>query len=347
MAIRVLIVDDSATARRAIAACLVQAGDIEVVGAAEDAAAARRMIDEVRPQVMTLDVHMPDLDGLSFLREVMGERPMPVVMVSSATREGSREAMRALELGAAEVVAKPTTADRVGFGDRLATAVRSAAAVRPRRQLQAAGPARSEPWAGGADDCVLAIGASTGGPDAVRYVLERLPAEAPATVIVQHLPFPFTTAFAERLDSCSAMSVGEASVGERLTRGRALVAPAGRHLVVARATGGPVARLDDGDPVHFQRPSVDVTFRSVAEVFGPRAVGVLLTGMGRDGADGLLAMRRAGARTIAQDEPSCVVYGMPRAAAEIGAAEEIAALDDMPRRILAALSGLRSRSQMP
>lgn len=345
MPIRVLVVDDSAVVRKALSEGLSRYPDIEVVGTAIDPYIARDKIVALRPDVLTLDVEMPRMDGLSFLERLMQHYPIPVVVVSSHTPKHSEAAMRALALGAVDVVPKPGPQASVPDVERhLVSAVRAAARAKLRRRpvpsastapLPQVDPSR-------AAGRLIAIGASTGGTGAIEEILRRFPANAPATVIAQHMPSGFTASFARRLDEQCAITVREARDGERLTPGVALVAPGDFHLVVQQNGAHWIARVRPGPLVHHQRPSVDVLFHSVAKAAGREAVGVLLTGMGEDGARGLLAMRAAGGRTLAQDEESCVVFGMPRAAIESGAAEEVASLSVMGNAILAAVSAGRS-----
>jgi len=337
--IRVLVVDDSAVVREVLSAELGKAPDIEVVGTATDPYVARDKIVALHPDVITLDIEMPRMDGLTFLGKLMEHHPLPVVVVSSLTPQGSDMAIRALELGAVEVVSKPGSAYSVAEISRsLVGAIRAAAQARPARRVETT----AKPLTGPSPSTlrttskILAIGASTGGTEAIREVLTRLPATAPPTLIVQHMPEHFTSAFARRLDEQCAMEVHEATDGEPLVPGRALLAPGNRHLLLGRSGARYFARVKDGPPVHHQRPSVDVLFHSVARYAGANAVGVILTGMGADGAKGMLAMRQAGARTFAQDERTCVVFGMPKEALRLGAAELAAPLCDLPRLILEA-----------
>ena len=350
--IRVLVVDDSALVRRVLSEELGRQPDIEVVGTATDPYAARDKIVRLRPDVLTLDVEMPRMDGLSFLAKLMKHYPMPVVVVSSLTPRDSDNAVRALALGAADVVAKPgsslSTPDMAG---ELARAIRHAASVRVqalRTRVGTGTPAHAGvAGATGAPSRgtvrlhtthkVLAIGASTGGTQAIERVLRALPADAPGTVIVQHMPEHFTAAFAKRLDALCAMNVREARDQDAVVPGVALIAPGDRHMLLQASGARYLVRVKDGPPVHHQRPAVDVLFQSVARSAGPNAVGVVLTGMGADGAKGLLAMREAGARTFAQDEASCVVFGMPREAIRLGGAEEVVPLDAVAPTVLEAL----------
>lgn len=347
--IRVLIVDDSAVVRKILADQLQRARDIEVVGTAPDPYVARDRIIQLKPDVVTLDVEMPRMDGLTFLAKLMKYNPLPVIVVSSLTLAGSEAALRALELGAVDVISKPGGAYSVGdVADQLIHRIRAAASARLRQPTSGirtpttmAGDAMSHIRTTGK---ILAIGASTGGTEAIRAVLQVLPATIPATVIVQHMPEKFTTAFAQRLNSLCAMEVREAKGGEILQPGLALVAPGNHHLLIVRNGTQYVAQIKDGPQVHHQRPAVDVLFDSVAKYAGANAVGVLLTGMGADGARGLLAMREAGARTIAQDEATSVVYGMPKAAAQMGAACSILPLGHVPHGILDAFRASAAKS---
>jgi len=346
--IRVLIVDDSALVRRILSEELGKHPDIEVVGTAVDPYVAREKIVRLRPDVLTLDVEMPRMDGLSFLAKLMRHYPIPTVVVSSLTPRHSEAAVRALALGAVDVVAKPTSSfSASGIGDELARAVRAASYARVAAHVAAPAAPAAAPAIEVAPlrvlettHKVLAIGASTGGTVAIERVLRGLPADAPGTVIVQHMPEHFTGPFAARLNGLCAMDVREARDGDMVVPGLALVAPGGRHMVLQRSGARHVARIKDGPPVHHQRPAVDVLFQSVARGAGRNAVGVLLTGMGADGAKGLLAMREAGAHTIAQDEHTCVVFGMPKEAIKLGAAAEILPLPDVAAAILRSVSRL-------
>ncbi len=339
--IRVLIVDDSAVVRRVLTEELSSAPDIEVVGTATDPYVARDRILALKPDVLTLDIEMPRMDGLTFLGKLMQHQPMPVIVVSSITPEGSAAAVQALQLGAVDVVAKPGGAFTVAeICESLVRRIRVAAraTVQVRQPTQGSIRLALKAPALRTTDRVLAIGASTGGTQAIRTVLTALPQTTPGTVVVQHMPEHFTAVFAERLNDQCAMEVREARDGDRITTGVALVAPGNRHMVVRRSGARYVAHLKDGPPVHYQRPSVDVLFHSAARHCGPNCVGVILTGMGEDGASGMVALREAGAHTIGQDEASCVVYGMPRAAAEAGGVAEVRPLDEIASAIVAAFS---------
>jgi two-component system chemotaxis response regulator CheB len=327
MAIKVLVIDDSAVARALLARHLASDPAIEVVGTAPDPYVAWQKIRALSPDVLTLDVEMPRMDGISFLERLMRRRPMPVVMVSSLTEAGCATTLRALELGAIDFVTKPQVGLREGFpslAQELVDKVKVAAAarVRPPAPPPAIRP-RAVPSVLRSTHRLIAIGASTGGTEALRTFLEALPADAPAVLVVQHMPEQFTRAFAARLDGLCAVGVREAVDGDRALAGHVLIAPGNRHMRLARDGAAYVVRLSDDPPVNRHRPSVDVLFHSCAEVGATNVVGVIMTGMGDDGSRGLLAMRRAGARTLAQDEASCVVFGMPRTAIDLGAAERV------------------------
>jgi two-component system chemotaxis response regulator CheB len=329
--IRVLVVDDSATMRGLITATLSAQEDIEVIGAVGDAFAARQSIKALNPDVVTLDVEMPEMNGLEFLDKIMRLRPMPVVMVSTLTQAGAEVTLKALEIGAVDCVAKPKGGE--GFPG-LAEAVRAAAHCR----VRALPPRPAAPAVGAAayrsNGRMVGIGSSTGGVEALFSVLSVYPKDCPPTIITQHMPAGFTRSFAERLNRTCPCEVVEASDGAPIKAGRVYIAPGGdTHLTVAGAHN-PVCRLEASDPVNRHRPSVDVMFDSIARTIGGASVGVILTGMGRDGAEALLRMRKAGARTLGQDEASCVVYGMPKAAFEIGAVERQAPLERIGKLIL-------------
>ncbi len=345
--IRVLVIDDSALIRSLLRTIIDQSDDLTCVGVAPDPLVAREMIRQLDPDVLTLDVEMPRMDGLDFLEKLMRLRPMPVVMVSSLTERASEVTLRALELGAVDVLTKPRLDISAGVeaaADEIRDKIRAAAHARLRlpatpgaRAARAAAPRPAPAMRYATTDKLLAIGASTGGTEAIKEILAALRADAPGVLIAQHMPERFTRSFAERLDKLSPLTVREAVHGERILTGHAYVAPGHSHLKVSRSGACYVAELSDAPPVNRHRPSVDVLFASVAAVAGPNAAGALLTGMGRDGAQGLLAMRRAGAYTVAQDESSCVVYGMPREAVLIDAATEVLALDRIAARLMEAL----------
>ncbi|HEY5374376.1 MAG TPA: chemotaxis-specific protein-glutamate methyltransferase CheB [Polyangiaceae bacterium] len=350
--IRVLLVDDSPLARRLIARVLSSAAGFEVVGEASDPYAARDRIVELRPDVTVLDLEMPRMDGISFLRRLMHHFPMPVVVCSSLTLDGGDTALRALEAGAVAVVNKPPDAKSVPqMAADLTAAVRAAASTRrtdaaesrlavraPSRAPSAAPSRRANNDSRARPECrVVAIGASTGGTVAVETIARALPVDGPPVVIVQHLPPYITEAFARRLDQLSPLRIEEARDGAVLKRGTAVVAPGGKHVVLERRGSELCVSVRNGAKVNGHRPPVDVLFHAAAEAAGAEAVGVLLTGMGRDGADGLLAMHTAGALTLVQDEASSVVWGMPKAAFDLGAADEVLALDRMAARLAQAV----------
>ena len=336
--VRVLVVDDSALVRALMSELLGADPGIEVVGTAADPYIAREKIKRLSPDVLTLDVEMPRMDGLTFLRNLMRLRPMPVLMVSSLTEAGATVTLEALALGAVDFIAKPridVARGLVDYAPVLVEKVKQAATARVAR-IVPPNPARYDgPLGYRTTERLLAIGASTGGTEAIREVLSRMPADAPATVIVQHIPAAFSAAFAERLDRHSRMTVMQARDHQPLLPGHAYLAPGGQHLRVVRSGARWLCRLGEDDPVRRHRPSVDVLFQSVAAHAGANASAALLTGMGDDGAAGLLALRDAGARTIAQDEASSVVWGMPGAAVANGAAAEVLPLEQIPYRLLA------------
>lgn len=343
--IRVLIVDDSAVARRSIQDALSQDVEIEVVGSACDAYVAREKIIKLDPDVITLDLEMPRMDGLTFLRILEEHHPLPVVVVSALTPQGSAKAYEALAAGALDVLAKPDGRQTLGeLAHQLAYHVKAAARARrrphrPEVNVPAAPPAPPSALTGELSARrVILIGASTGGVEALRFLLPRLPDGLPPIAVVQHIPPNFSRIMAERLNEICSFEVREAGDGDELRRGLCLVAPGDFHLALAPCGRGYSARLTQSPPVHHCRPAVDVLFRSAAEHAGAHAVGVLLTGMGVDGARGLQELRRIGARTLVQDEETCVVYGMPQAAIKLGAAEEVLPLQDMPQAILRALA---------
>jgi two-component system chemotaxis response regulator CheB len=327
------------------------APDLEVVGAAPDPIAAREMIKALNPDVLTLDVEMPKMDGLEFLDRLMRLRPMPVVMISSLTERGSEVTLQALEIGAVDFVAKPRAENITllqTYAEEIRDKIRGACGAQLKKRVlpqPGTGNAAARPPTAATSglsarllgEKLIAIGASTGGTEAIKEVLTALPAEVPGIVMAQHMPESFTGSFARRLDSLSRLTVIEAQGGERIEPGHAYLAPGHSHLLVRRAGGYYVTELSQSEPVNRHRPSVDVLFRSVAEQARQNAVGVILTGMGKDGAQGMLEMRKAGAWNIGQDQASCVVYGMPREAAVVGAVEEVAPLPDVAERIMAKL----------
>ena len=336
--IRVLIVDDSALVRKVLSEELSRFPDIEVVGTAADPYVAREKLLQLNPDVITLDIEMPRMDGLSFLAKLMKHRPTPVVIVSSVAPEHSETALRALSLGAVEVVSKPGSAYSVPeVGRVLVRAIRSAAIARVRAPAPTVlAPTRHPAFE--TTNKIIAIGASTGGTTAIELVLRALPASAPGIVIVQHMPEHFTKAFADRLNGICAMEVREARHGDSVTPGLALIAPGDKHMLLQRDGARYLVAIKDGARVHHQRPAVDVLFQTVARCAGRNAVAALLTGMGADGAAGMVALRESGAHTIAQDEESCVVFGMPKEAIKLGGADDILPLDEIPAALLRAFS---------
>lgn len=344
--IRVLVVDDSALIRKMLREMLDGDSGIEVVGTASDPLIARDKIKTLKPDVLTLDIEMPRMDGLSFLENIMRLRPMPVVMVSTLTERGAAATLDALELGAVDFIAKPrpdADCDLEDYAALLVAKVKAAAGARliPRRAATAdtrydvdAVLAPAAPCRLHSSERLLVIGASAGGTEAVRHLLETMPADAPGIVIAQHIPAAFSAAFAERLDRYSAMSVCEAQDGQPILPGHAYVAPGGLHLSVLRSGGRWQCRVAGGVAVNRHKPSVDVLMRSAAQHAGANAIGVILTGMGNDGARGLLELRQAGARTLVQDEATSVVWGMPGAAVRLDAAEEILPLQRIAARML-------------
>ena len=342
--VRVVVVDDSALVRGVLTEIINRSGDMQVVGQAADPYEAREKIRILDPDVITLDVEMPRMDGLAFLERIMRLRPMPVVMISTLTERGAQTTLRALELGAVDFVAKPTLDVKAGLDDlarEITGKLRAAARARiARRTVAVEAPAqpraKAQAATGAPGDRLIAIGASTGGTEAIREILTALPPTLPGIVITQHMPPGFTGSFAARLEQLTALYVREAVDGERILRGHAYIAPGGRHLAIERsALGGYACRVSDGEPVNRHKPSVDVLFRSVARWAGSHAVGVMLTGMGADGATAMREMRDRGAHNLVQDEASCVVFGMPREAIAAGAASEVLPLSAMAQRIIA------------
>ncbi len=340
--IRVLIVDDSAVMRAFLSRVVSSQPDMEVVAVATDPVVAIEQIRLKSPDVMTLDVEMPRMNGLEFLRKVMAVRPLPVIMISSLTRQGADATMQALELGAVDFVPKP--ADVAQFEasvNDIAEKIRAANSARvarrgPRASGSAGAPPRHPaPRAAPADqDRVIAIGASTGGVEALREILSGLPQQMPPILIAQHMPAGYTETFARRLDTICRVEVKQAQDGEPALNGVAYIAPGGRHLTLVRRLAAYALRVTDDPPVNRHRPSVDSLFRSVAQAASGRAIGVMLTGMGADGADAMLDLRRTGAYTLAQDEASCIVFGMPRKAIAAGAVREVLPLSQMARRLI-------------
>jgi two-component system chemotaxis response regulator CheB len=346
---RVLIVDDSAVVRQILSEILASDPAIDVIGTAADPLLAREKIKRLAPDVITLDVEMPRMDGLAFLENLMRLHPLPVVMISSLTERGADTTLQALALGAVDFISKPrfdVARGLQGYAEEIIGKVKMAARSRvrtlarpvaPRITLDTVAPARSIRFR--TTDRLIAIGASAGGTEALRVVLEGLPADAPAVVLTQHLPATFSTAFAERLDRHSAMSVREASDGEAVLPGHAYLPPGGKHLRVIRDGARWRCRVDDGPAVNRHKPAVDVLFRSVAESAGANAIGAILTGMGDDGARGLLELKNVGAPTLVQDEATSVVWGMPGAAFKLGATDEQVPLERIAERLMSLARG--------
>jgi len=341
--VRVLIVDDSSTMRSLIAAVLRRDPEIDVVGQAASAADARSAIKALEPDVVTLDVEMPNMNGLDFLEKIMRLHPMPVVMVSSHTRSGAEVTMEALSIGAVDCVAKPMGADVVGGFAQLAEKVKAAARARVSALGSRPAPSAEAFGAFNPNGTLVVIGASAGGVEAIQTVISGFPENCPPTVIAQHMPANFTAGFAERLNRMCAPTVEEASEGALLEPGRIYIAPGARHLEVAFMGGALRCRLRPEDFIDGPKPSVDVLMSSVAATVGVRSVGIILTGMGRDGARGLLAMRNEGARTFAQNQASSVIYGMPRAAVEAGAVERELPLEQVAVEVLKLCNAERGR----
>jgi two-component system chemotaxis response regulator CheB len=347
MKTRVLVVDDSALMRGLLTQMINLAPDMDVVGAAQDAQSAREMIKALSPDVLTLDVQMPKMDGLEFLERLMRLRPMPVVMVSSFTEAGSDITLKALELGAIDFIGKPRAdsgRSMESYAEELVEKLRAAKGARLRRPMNSQAHASSGHRSsdnpgreGGGGGKIIFVGASTGGTEAIKEFLQGVPADCPPILVVQHMPETFTASFARRLDGICAPRVIEAQGNEKVEPGTVYIAPGHSHMLIRRAASGYVTELASTPPVNRHRPSVDVLFDSAAALVGNKAVGVILTGMGKDGAQGLLRMRQAGAKTFGQDEASCVVYGMPREAFLIGAVDEQCSLDHMTRRVLGAV----------
>lgn len=351
---RVVVIDDSALIRKVLTDIINRERDMEVVGAARDPLVAREMIRELNPDVLTLDVEMPKMDGLDFLERLMRLRPMPVVMVSTLTERGSEITLRALEFGAVDFVAKPKLDIANGMRDyaqQITDKIRVAAVatVSQRQPARTPSPGTDStlPTLNNrliSTERVIVIAASTGGTEAIKEVLTELPHDSPAVLIAQHMPEGFTRSFANRLNGVCRIAVKEAEHGERILPGHAYVAPGHSHLLLRRSGANYMSELAQSAPVNRHRPSCDVLFHSAAECAGKNAIGVILTGMGKDGAEGLLAMHEAGAFTYAQDQASCVVFGMPKEAVRMGGVDESVPLREMARRILAKLNAQGARS---
>jgi len=351
----VLIVDDSALIRKILTEIIDSQPDMHAIGAAPDPLVAREMVRNLNPDVLTLDVEMPKMDGLDFLEKLMRLRPMPVVMVSTLTERGSDVTLRALELGAIDFVSKPKVdiaGGLKGYAAEITGKIRVAAGARVRpRPRPGVGPKLNAdavlPSVANritSTEKLIIIGASTGGTEAIKDVLLQMPPDCPGILIAQHMPEGFTKSFAARLDTLCRISVCEAVHNERILPGHAYVAPGHSHLLLNRSGANYVTELSQGPPVNRHRPSVDVLFRSAANCAGRNALGVILTGMGKDGAAGMLEMKKAGAWTVAQDEATCVVFGMPKEAIAVGGADEVVSLHEIPRRVMAHLGSMGRRA---
>lgn len=347
--IKVLVIDDSALVRQTLTEIINSDGQLEVVGTAADPHFAAQKMKTCIPDVITLDIEMPRIDGLTFLKALMAQYPIPVVIISSLTQHGSQLALRALDLGAVEIVAKSEIRNTKEHLEesriRITDAIKAAFMVPVKRiglrKTETQVVAKKSDVKNSSlpiyktTDKVIAIGASTGGTEALRFFLQDMPANSPGILITQHMPAGFTKSFADHLNTICEVTVKEASDGERVMRGHAYIAPGGKHMELYRSGAKYFVKVRDGELVNRHKPSVEILFNSVAHHAGQNAVGIIMTGMGRDGAEGLLNMKHAGARTIAQDEKSCVVFGMPKEAIKLNAADQIMSLQEMPKRVIA------------
>jgi two-component system chemotaxis response regulator CheB len=336
--IKVLVVDDSAVVRKIFSEELSKYPDIQVIGVAPDPYVAREKIVNLKPDVITLDIEMPRMDGLTFLKKLMKYYPLPTIIVSSLTPQGGKLTLEAMEIGAIDVIGKPGAAYTVGdMSAQLAEKIRGASRVRLTKRDDSEAPRSfGEPMRALAQTSnkVIAIGASTGGTEALKKVLTKMPPNSPGIIIVQHMPANFTTAFAARLNDLSQITVKEAQDNDSVTPGTALLAPGNFHMILRRSGGRYYVEVKTGPMVHHQRPAVDVLFKSTAKYAGANAIGVILTGMGADGAEGLLEMKKAGAGTIAQDEKTCVVFGMPKEAIKLGGVDKTVSIDQVASEII-------------
>jgi two-component system chemotaxis response regulator CheB len=355
MSIKVLIVDDSALVRSLLAEIVRDAPDMTLVGAASDAYVARDMVKEFSPDVITLDIEMPRMDGLAFLEKLMNARPTPVIMISTLTESGAEATLRALELGAVDFIPKPKLGIATGireYAELIVEKIRAAAGVRVRAKATRNQPEITASQKTSASnrlqstEKIIAIGASTGGTEAIKELLMQLPAAVPGIVMTQHMPPGFTRTYAERLNKVTRLHVVEAKGGERILPGHAFLAPGGHHLIVVRSGADYLVKLSDAEPLHRHRPAVDVMMESVALAGGKNVVGVLLTGMGKDGAKGMLDIRNHGGYTLAQDEASCVVYGMPKEAVAIGGVDQTVELDKMGAALLDKIKTMGSGNRL-
>ncbi len=348
--IKVLIIDDSALVRQTLTSIIQSDSQLEVIGAVADPFFAVQKIRKNIPDVITLDIEMPRMDGLTFLKALMAQCPVPVVVISSLTQQGSQLALRALELGAVDIIAKSeikNTKEHLEASTiKIIDAIKGAHMVSVKRlalrqrQSQSMPVSKSSPSSPPmplykTTDKVIAVGASTGGTEALRFLLQNVQANCPGILIVQHMPAGFTRSFANQVNTFCEITVKEATEGERVMRGHAYISPGDKHMMLTRSGAQYIIRLGDGELVNRHKPSVDVLFDSVAQNAGQNALGIIMTGMGKDGANGLLHMKEAGAKTMAQDENSCVVFGMPKEAIRIGAADQVVPLSDLPKKILA------------
>jgi two-component system chemotaxis response regulator CheB len=349
MTIRVLVVDDSALIRSLLSEIIRQDPELALVGAAPDAFVAKDMVMQLKPDVITLDIEMPKVDGLTFLDRLMKARPTPVVMISTLTEKGADATIRALELGAIDFIAKPKLNVTQGINEYqkdIVAKIKVAAASKPRARAPSVASSRAIPLVYQGTETIVAIGASTGGTEAIRQVLETLSPAFPATVITQHMPPNFTRSFAVRLNTICKIQVKEAQDGERLLPGNAYIAPGDKHLEIVRHGADYRVSLNNGALVSGHKPAVDVMFQSLAKVAGMNTVATILTGMGKDGAQGLLALKQAGAITMAQNEESCVVYGMPKAAVDIGATDNVYSLDKMSLELSKAVEKINKGTRL-
>ena len=348
--IKVLIIDDSALIRSILKEVINSYPDMQAIGAAANPLQAREMIRTLNPDVLTLDVEMPEMDGLTFLEKLMRLRPMPVLMISSLTEKGSDAALHALELGAVDFLAKPKLGIVEGmreYADDIAAKVRIAYQSKSRNARQSSAPLAVLPDVANritSTEKVIILGASTGGTEAIKEFLLRMPADAPGILIAQHMPEAFTKSFAVRLDSLCKIKVVEAQGNERVLPGHAFIAPGHSHLLLKRSGANYMTELSQAAPVNHHRPSVEVLFRSAAKNAGPNVIGVMLTGMGKDGANAMLEMRQAGAYNFAQNEETCVVFGMPREAIAVGAVDEVVPIQEMTSRVLSRLAQSGARN---